>query len=118
MLFFEAAVPYDEVARQMQLSSVLLLFSRYENLPCVLLEALCCGLPVVSSRVGGIGEVINDSNGILVESGNVEQLAAAMIGIIENYKIYDRASIAKEALAMYNYEAVGKKYLSVYQSRL
>jgi glycosyltransferase involved in cell wall biosynthesis len=114
MLFFEAAVSYEEVARQMQLSSALLLFSRYENLPCVLLEALCCGLPAVSSSVGGIGEVINESNGILVQPNNVEQLAAAMIRMIETYILYNRAAIAKQATALYNYDTVGRQYLNVY----
>ncbi|MEO6721819.1 MAG: glycosyltransferase [Ferruginibacter sp.] len=117
-LIFEAAVSYEEIARQMQSSSALLLFSRYENLPCVLLEALCCGLPVVSSRVGGIGEVIDDTNGILVERENEEQLAAAMISIIENYNNYNRPAIAAKATAMYNYDTIGRKYLDIYQNLL
>ncbi|MEI9946542.1 MAG: glycosyltransferase [Chitinophagaceae bacterium] len=42
---FTGEIPYTEVAKQMQEAAVLILFSRYENFPCVIVEALCCGLP-------------------------------------------------------------------------
>lgn len=49
------------------------------------IEALAHGISVVSSRVGGIPEVVdNGNNGWLVESGNVESLAAALVECIES----------------------------------
>ena len=115
---FEAAVPYPEVAKQMQQSSALVLFSRYENLPCVVLEALCCGLPVISSRVGGVPELIDNENGILVESENEAALAGAMMQMIDNYSSYNQAAIAEKATALFNYDAVGMQYAGVYKNIL
>ena len=49
------------------------------------IEALAHGISVVSSRVGGIPEVVdNGNNGWLIESGNVESLAVALVECIEN----------------------------------
>ena len=49
------------------------------------IEALAHGISVVSSRVGGIPELVgNSNNGWLIESGNVESLAAALVECIEN----------------------------------
>lgn len=117
-VFFSNAVPYAEVAHRMQQASALLLFSRFENLPCVMLEALCCGLPVVSSRVGGIAEVINESNGLLVDSENIAQLAAAMEKMIHTYASFNRQQISAMARQRFNYDAVGKQYLELYQQVL
>lgn len=117
-VLFEAAVPYAEVAQQMQQSSALLLFSHFENLPCIVLEALCCGLPVVSSRVGGIPELIDSSNGILSETEDVPALAASMMQMIDNYAAYNRAAIAENARALYNYDTIGKEYATVYKNIL
>ena len=114
ILFFEAEVPYFEVAVQMQNSSALLLFSRFENLPCVILEALCCGLPVISSRVGGISEIIDETNGILVESEDTEQLTHAMRQLIDNYQKYDRPAIATKVTATYNFKKVGRQFVEIY----
>lgn len=114
-VYFIAAVSYEEVARQMQQASALILFSRFENLPCVILEALCCGLPVISSRVGGIAEVLNEVNGIMVESENTVQLAHAMKKMIDNEHFYNRAMISEEATKKFNYNVVGKQITGQYE---
>ncbi len=117
-VFFEAAIPYVEVAMRMQQSSALLMFSRYENLPCIVLESLCCGLPVICSRVGGLPEVIDESNGILIEKENVQALANAIIQMIEGYAIYNRKQIAEKASALFNNDVVGKQYADIYKKIL
>ncbi|MDN3656961.1 glycosyltransferase [Ferruginibacter paludis] len=115
VVFFRPVIAYSAVADAMRQSSALLLFSRFENLPCVILEALCCGLPVISSRVGGIAEVVNETNGILVESENVEQLVNAMQKMIDQYSTYNQPAIAQKAAALYSYNTVGSQYFSIYK---
>lgn len=115
-VFFKGAIPYDAIAREMQQSSALLMFSKFENLPCVILEALCCGLPVITSNVGGISEVITAANGILVESENVEQLAEAMIKVIVSYTVFNRSLIAVSASDKFNYNIIAEQYCKVYKN--
>jgi glycosyltransferase involved in cell wall biosynthesis len=91
------------------------MFSRFENLPCVLLEALCCGLPVISTNVGGIAEAVNDENGILIESENIPALANAMQKMIDEYHRYNHEKIAAEASAKYNYTKVGEQIAAFYK---
>jgi glycosyltransferase involved in cell wall biosynthesis len=114
-VIFKDAVLYIEVPAEIQKSSALLLFSRYENLPCVILEALCCGLPVISSNVGGIAEVVDKENGILVESENIEALANAMQKMMDDYHNYDREKIALDAFAKFNYKKVGRQIANFYK---
>lgn len=117
-VFFEKEISYTEVACRMQQSSALLMFSRYENLPCIILEAMCCGLPVVSSKVGGIAEVIDSSNGLLVDKNSAEQLANAMEEMINNYGKYNSTSIAKKASSEFSYNSVGERISEVYNQLL
>lgn len=117
-ILFKDPVSYMEVAAEMQQASSLVLFSRIESLPCVLLEALCCGLPVISSDVGGINKVVNETNGLLVESENEMQLATAMKEMISNFELYDRPAIAEEAGAAFNYDTVGKQISAIYDKRI
>jgi glycosyltransferase involved in cell wall biosynthesis len=103
---FTGPVSYSAVAEHLLASDALVLFSRYENLPCVVLEALCAGLPVISTSVGGIAEVIDSSNGILVSSENEELLTDAFTRMFSSYHIYDRESISRVATSLFSYPAV------------
>jgi len=114
-VFIKDFVSYPEVANQMQQSSALLMFSRFENLPCVVLEALCCGLPVISTSVGGVAEVINDGNGLLVKNEDVEGLSNAMKKMIDDYTSYNRSQIAAGAAKKFSYSIVGSQYNEWYR---
>ena len=57
---------------------VFCLSSIREGCPAVILEALASGRPVVASKVGGIPELINNNNGILFSTGNVDELKKAL----------------------------------------
>jgi glycosyltransferase involved in cell wall biosynthesis len=112
--FFRGEVSYAEVAHYMQSSHSLIMFSRAENMPCVILEALCCGLPVITSKVGGIPEVINPSNGILVASEDEVALRQAILEMIEKYGLFNREAISKEAIGKFSYEIIGKQINELY----
>lgn len=112
---FTGSIAYHEVAQWLKRSHALVLFSRYENLPCVILEALCCGKPVISTKVGGIAEVIDASNGILVSNENEEQLVNAFEQMHKNYDGYDRKKIAETSIEHFSYSAVGSSIAGVYQ---
>lgn len=115
-VFFTGPVSYQKVAEYLQDLDAFVLYSRYENLPCVILEALCCGVPVISTSVGGIPEVINASNGILIENENDEQLISALVQMFTKYHHFHRPQIANEAKNIYSYTAVGRLINAVYSS--
>jgi glycosyltransferase involved in cell wall biosynthesis len=68
-------VTQKELAVYFKNASLFVLFSNYENLPCVILEAFSSGLPVISTNVGGIEEYFPSNFGCLIEKGNTKQLA-------------------------------------------
>jgi glycosyltransferase involved in cell wall biosynthesis len=65
-------------------ADVFALPSKREGLPVALLEAMSCGLPSVASRLPGSTDAIveNDRNGVLVNPGDVEALAAAIARLL------------------------------------
>jgi glycosyltransferase involved in cell wall biosynthesis len=114
---FTGEIPYPEVASQMQQASAFILFSRYENFPCVVVEALCCGLPVIATDTGGVNEAVNETNGLLVQSENEKQLSQAMNRMLDEYHRYDRKAIAAKAVTAYSYATIGKAFFDLYKEK-
>jgi glycosyltransferase involved in cell wall biosynthesis len=68
-----------DVPSVLRRASLFVLSSRTEGISLTLLEAMACGLPIVATRAGGNGEVVEDGRtGLLVPVGDAEQLAAAV----------------------------------------
>ncbi|HMI61709.1 MAG TPA: glycosyltransferase family 4 protein, partial [Puia sp.] len=116
-VFLTGEVSYAEVANLLHGADLHFLFSRYENQPCVLLEALCCGLPVIATRVGGIPEIVDDSNGILVESEREDQLLRAFNDALDHYSRFDRPTIAAAAMQKFSYAVIGEQFAHIYRTR-
>ena len=94
----------------------LVLSSNYENMPVVILEAFACGLPVVSTNVGGIAEMVNESNGILVPPRDPEKLADAMQKMLQSYQDYDANTLRDSIIKKFSNEAVGKLLNDIYKN--
>ncbi|MER2491841.1 TIGR03088 family PEP-CTERM/XrtA system glycosyltransferase [Catenovulum sediminis] len=62
---------------------VFVMSSKGEGVPMTMLEAMACGLPVVSTHVGGIPEITNEKNAILVPPQDQQSLACALLEIFE-----------------------------------
>ena len=68
-----------DAARYLKAFDVFVLPSLKEGLPYVLLEAQCAGVPIVATAVGGIPDIVNKTNGILVPPARPDLLAEAIL---------------------------------------
>ena len=115
---FTGLLEGQKLADELSSGDFLVLSSNYENMPVVILEALASGLPVVSTNVGGIKEMIDETKGILVEPRNKEALAEAIIKMIETHNDYDPDCLRKSVIEKYGYESVGKMLSGMYHNEL
>jgi glycosyltransferase involved in cell wall biosynthesis len=105
-----------ELAALMKAADFMIMFSRHENLPVVILESYACGVPVISTDVGGIREHMNKDLGILLESEDEESFYNILNGMLDNYKNYDAKKIREYAVNHFSNEVIGKQIYEVYAS--
>ena len=104
-----------EIKKALNDCSFSVLFSNYENQPVVICESLACGKPVVATHVGGIPELINETNGITVPVQDETALYHALNRMLDTYQTYDSADISHRA-EEFSFARVGEKYSRIYQS--
>ena len=112
---FTGLLQGQALADELAAGDFLVLSSHYENMPVVILEALSCGLPVVSTRVGGIAEIIDANNGLLVPPDDTKQLAQAMEQLCATHKQYQEEELRKKVVGKYSPEEVGRLLDQWYQ---
>jgi glycosyltransferase involved in cell wall biosynthesis len=114
-VFFKGEIRYESVAKEMQQAHAFVLNSDIENSPCVIGEALCCGLPVIATKVGGIPELVSPENGILVPPNDNIALAAAFLQMISDYNRFHRRDIARSAQNKFSMALIGEKIHRLYR---
>ena len=92
-------------------SNVFILPSAYEPFGVVYIEAMAIGRPVIATKNGGANDIINDSNGYLIDVDNEEQLINAMRNMINNYNKFNLKKISQECIENYSKFAVIGKVL-------
>ncbi len=117
-IIFHGLKQMNEVADIMQRCDFLLLFSNYENFPCVIAEAMACGLPVLSTNVGGIAEYVNKNTGVLIKKGDIVEFVHQLDKMLDNCRNYNADAIRKFAENVFSYEVVGKQYINIYNKIL
>jgi glycosyltransferase involved in cell wall biosynthesis len=105
----------EEVAEFMRKADFFVLPSKWENLPCVLIEAMASGLPIVATNVGGIPELINDNVGILVPPRDAEALAVAINHLLDHSDKYSSEKIASYAYKQFSYRIIGRQLDAIYR---
>lgn len=111
----------DDIEKEYCNSSIFVLSSRFEGFGMVLIEAMACGLPVVSFDCPcGPKDIINNNvNGILVKSGDVESLSQSIVELITNTKLRKRMSHnALETVLRYNQNVIANKWKVLFDGLL
>jgi glycosyltransferase involved in cell wall biosynthesis len=104
----------EGVAGIMKSCDFFVLTSNFENLPCVLIESISCGVPVISTDVGGVTEIIDSTNGIVVPPDNLDALVNAMVQMAVDFNSYDKNEMHRKASEKYSYQAIGTQLAGIY----
>lgn len=121
LVTFHGWIGTHEKARLLRNASVFVHPSHSDELPVAILEALACGLPVVATRVGGIGDaVIDGENGVLVSPRRPDELARAVMRLVEDPDLRCRMGRRSRELARerFGVDRIAERLLAIYRSCL
>lgn len=118
IVFFHGTKNTEEVADMMKNSNFLILFSNYENFPCVIAEAMACGLPVLSTDVGGIAEHVNKTYGILIKAKENDAFENELNQMLDIFSSFDKKQIRSYAETHFSYEVIGRQLVEIYNNIL
>ncbi|KUK15594.1 MAG: Glycosyl transferase group 1 [Petrotoga mobilis] len=111
-VIFAGRVPQVKVAKYMNAMDVMVLPSRNEGWPCVVLEAQACGTCVVGSSSGGIPEAIGFDEYVVKEGENFEErFARKVVDVLK--KGYDRNRLIERAKG-FTWEEIVKREIKIY----
>jgi len=114
---FKAETLQPALAADLRQHDALILYSRFEWLPCVIIEAMAAGLPVIASDIPSMHEMIEQyKTGYIVPLNDPEALAEKMLEIINNPAQFDKKYIHQTASGKYSFEKVGKQFSELYNT--
>lgn len=108
-----------EVATKMNASHTFVLFSNYENLPLVMIEAMASGMNVIATHVGGIAEHMGFCRwNKLIDAKNEDQLLNALLASHNELHEVNREEISAYAENNFSFNSVGKKFIDAFEQAL
>lgn len=111
--------PTNAIGKEYANSSMLVMSSHYEGFPMVMIEAMACGLPVVTFDYKcGPKDIIDDGiNGLLVKDGDITGLADAMMKLMadKDYRMF-LSNNARKVTDIYSEETVMNQWIKLFTS--
>jgi glycosyltransferase involved in cell wall biosynthesis len=111
---FRGYVPHARMGEEYRRADLLVLPSRHEGIPTALLEAMASGLPVVTTDVGGVGEIVEEGQqGLLCPPGNPDILAGRLLEAIQDTGLRERLGEAGRvrALDRFTWDRVANRWV-------
>lgn len=87
--------------------------TKQDTFPTVNIEALACGLPVITYKTGGSPEILTDKTGIVVEKNNIEKMKEVLIELAKNNSLKKEDCI--EVASHYSLDNMYEAYLKLYE---
>ncbi|WP_391116744.1 glycosyltransferase [Psychrobacillus sp. L3] len=108
----------NNVSEELNKADIYVMSSNYEGLPLSVLEAMACGLPILTTKAGGVIDIVKQNqNGLLVDVGNRNQLAKSMSRLIESVMLIKHyGEVSYEMSKQYDIKKCVKQYEKLYLS--
>mgnify|MGYP000017172260 FL=1 len=113
----EIHAPTTDIGQEYVSSSILVMSSNYEGFPMVMIEAMACGVPVVSFafKCGPKDIIRHQKNGLIVPEGDIVALAKALSFMMKDNALRAYCSQnAREIIAEYSEEVIMKKWMDLF----
>lgn len=116
---FEGWVSADKKVDLLMKSSISILPSYFEGLPISLLEGMTYGHALIATNVGSIPEIIDSSNGVILDPGDISAISSAIVGFVEDREKLKRSGEhSKAKVKPYLPDSVSATLTSVYEKLL
>lgn len=109
------AISLEELAELHRICNVFVLSSAYEGLPLVVLEALACGTPVVTTRCGETPKLLAADSGVVCEQSTPESVADGLRRVLLHPEDYPMASCVRTAQPYAAGNVIGNIYSEMWR---
>lgn len=105
----------EHVIEELRKSKIFCLSSDYEGMSNSMIEAICVGLPIVTTNVSGVKELVDDNiNGFVVECGDVDRMCSALSTLMGNESLMNCfAQKSFERRRLFQMDVVNNKWNSL-----
>lgn len=117
-LKFSSSMSHEAIANELNRSAFFVLFSNFESFSVVLAESIACGCPVVTSKCGGLTDVMPIFGGLQVESGNIQQLCDSMNYMLDHSFEYPKDKMFHWVHLQFSPEVIRNEFLEIYKNTL
>lgn len=109
----------DDIPKYIKDADVFCLSSDFEGMPMTLIEAMAAGMPIVSTNVGGVPDMLTNERSAILTGLDAAELADAVIRLLSNKDLRERiGKNAFKASQRFSHRHMAQKYISIYKKML
>ena len=106
-------VPHEEICDVYNKADAFVMTSIQEGQPVSAMEAACCGLPIFSTRCGGVEDYVDDSVGRIYAITDIEGMANGLKDYLEGKIVFDAAYIRDKVISQFGRDAFTSNFKNV-----
>jgi D-inositol-3-phosphate glycosyltransferase len=115
---FAGRVDQNDLPRHYNAADALVVASLYESFGLVALEAMSCGIPVISTAVGGMKTIVrNGETGCLIADDTPDAMSRSILDIFSNREFYRlRSRAIRNSISRFSWQNIAKEMIGQYRS--